>query len=59
MAAAQAATPSEVLDALGREAEHDLAAFRGRMPADDYSRAVEAATTKLLRERLKLPEIAY
>ena len=59
MAAAQAATPREVLDALGREAEHDLAAFRGRMPAADYSRAVEAATTKLLRERLRLPDVAY
>ncbi len=59
MAAARAATSPDVLEALGREAGQDLAAFRGRMPADDYSRAVEAATVKLLRERLKLPDIRY
>ena len=59
MAAARAATPPDVLDTIGREGEQDLAAFRGRMSADDYSRAVEAATMKLLRERLKLPGIAY
>ncbi len=59
MAAARAATPPDTLAALGREAEQDLAAFRGRMTADDYSRAVEAATMKLLRERLKLPDTAY
>lgn len=59
MAAARASTPAGVLEGLGREAEQDLAAFRSRMSADDYSRAVEAATAKLLRERLRLPEIAY
>ncbi len=59
MAAARAATPHETSAALAAEAEQDLAAFRGRMSADDYSRAVEAATMKLLRERLKLPDITY
>jgi hypothetical protein len=59
VAAARASTPADVLEAIGREAGQDLAAFRGRMPADDYSRAVEAATMKLLRERLKLPVVAY
>jgi hypothetical protein len=59
MAAARAATPPDVLEALGREAGQDLAAFRGRMSADDYSRAVEAATVKLLRERLRLPDVGY
>jgi hypothetical protein len=29
------------------------------MSADDYARAVQAATMKLLRERLRLPDIAY
>ncbi len=59
MAAARAATPPDVYDTIGREAEQDLAAFRGRMSADDYSRAVEAATMKQLRERLKLPDVSY
>ncbi len=59
MAAARAATAPDVLEAIGREAGQDLAAFSGRMSADDYGRAVEAATVKLLRERLKLPDIAY
>ena len=59
MAAARAATPPDVFDTIRREAEQDLAAFRGRMPADDYSRAVEAATNTLIRKRLKLPDIAY
>jgi hypothetical protein len=59
MAEARAATPTDVLEALEREAGQELAAFRGRMSADDYGRAVAAATTKLLRERLKLPDIAY
>jgi hypothetical protein len=59
MAAARAALSPDVVEALGREAEQDLAAFRGRMSDDDYSRAVEAATMKLLRERLKLPDIKY
>ena len=59
MAAAWAATAADALDGIGHEAEQDLAAFRGRMSADDYGRAVAAATMKLLRERLKLPDIAY
>ena len=58
MAAARAATPPRrARRRSAREAERDLAAFRGRMSADDYARAVEAATMKLLRERLKLPDI--
>jgi hypothetical protein len=59
LASARAVTPRDVLDALTVEAGNELAAFRERMPAGDYARAVEAATMKLLRERLKLPDIAY
>jgi hypothetical protein len=59
LASARAATPRDVLDALTVEAGHELASFRERMPVEDYARAVEAATNKLLRERLRLPEIAY
>jgi hypothetical protein len=59
MASARAVTPGDVLDALALEAGRDLAAFRGRMADADYMRALEAATNKRLRERLKLPEIGY
>jgi len=59
MAAARGATPPDVLEALTREADRDLAAFRGRMSREDHARAVEAATMRLLRERLKLPDVDY
>jgi hypothetical protein len=59
MAAAWAVTPPEMRETIRHEAEQELAAFRTRMPADDYARAVEAAASRLLRERLKLPDIAY
>jgi len=59
MAAAVASTPPETLDALRRESEQELSGFRGRMPEDAYARALSSATGRLLRERLKLPEIAY
>ena len=59
MAAARAATSADAREALRREAEQDLVAFRARMPADDYARAVEAAASRLLRDRLKLPDIGY
>jgi hypothetical protein len=59
MAGAWAATAEDVRDALRREAEQDVVAFRSRMPADDYARAVEAGASRLLRDRLKLPDIAY
>ncbi len=59
MAAAWAATPADAREALRREAEQDVVAFRARMPADDYARAVEAGAFRLLRDRLKLPDIRY
>jgi hypothetical protein len=57
--AARAATAPHVLEAIGREAGQDLAAFRERMSPEDHAHAVEAATMKRLRERLKLPDIGY
>ncbi len=57
--AALAATPAETLATLRLDAEQDLLAFRTRMSADDYARAVESATARLVRDRLKLPDIAY
>ena len=60
LAAARAATPPDVLDALTlRSRARNWPRFATAWPPDDYSRAVEAATMKLLRERLKLPDIAY
>lgn len=59
LAAARAGTQSDVLAALAEEAAQELAAFRGRMAADDHARAVRAATDRLLRDRLKLPEVGY
>jgi hypothetical protein len=44
---------------LTRESNHELAAFRERMPADAYERAHEAAVVRLIRERLNLPTIAF
>jgi hypothetical protein len=58
LASAWAVTPPEVRDAVTLEAERELDAFRERMSPEDYARVVEAATSKLLRERLKLPELA-
>ncbi len=59
MAAAWAVTAADLHDALRREAEQDVIAFRARMPTDDYRRAIEAGASRLLRDRLKLPEITY
>ncbi len=59
MAAAWAVTAPDVRAELRLEAEQDVVTFRGRMPADDYARAVEAGASRLLRERLKLPDIRY
>jgi hypothetical protein len=44
---------------LGREADEDLAPFRSGMSADALARAREAAIDRLVRERYKLPVVAY
>jgi hypothetical protein len=59
MAAAWAVTPAGIREALRLEAEQDVISFRARMRADDYARAVEAGALRLLRDRLKVPDIAY
>jgi hypothetical protein len=58
LAAVRDASDSHLLAALGREAEQELAPFAERMAPDMYSRAVEACRNRLLRERLKLPELS-
>jgi hypothetical protein len=58
MAAARVETDAALLRTLTGEAEQELSAFAGRMPADAHTRAVFAARDRLLRERLGLPAIA-
>jgi hypothetical protein len=45
--------------ALAREAESELAGFRSGMSAETFGRAREAAIDRLVRERVKLPTIAF
>lgn len=45
--------------ALSREADAELAPFRGGMSADAFARAREGAIDRLVRERFGLPTIAF
>jgi hypothetical protein len=56
---ARAATDENALDALRREADTELAQFKGGMTADAFARAREAAIDRLVRERYRLPTIAF
>jgi hypothetical protein len=58
IAAARAESDADMLRTLAREAERELSPFAGRMTADAYGRALEAARDRLLRDRLGLPTIA-
>ena len=49
----------EARASLVREAESELAGFRSGMTADAFARAREAAVDRLVRERVKLPTIAF
>ena len=44
---------------LVREAESELAGFRAGMTAEAFARALEAAIDRLVRERARLPTIAF
>ena len=44
---------------LARDAELELAGFRAGMTAEAFARAREAAVDRLVRERVKLPTIAF
>lgn len=59
LASARADSSPELLASLAREAEQELSAFRGRMTAADYAKAIDAATMNLLRARFQLPQVAY
>ena len=56
---ARAATGEDTLEVLRREADTELAPFKGAMTADALARAREAAIDRLVRERYKLPTISF
>ena len=57
-AARAQADPADVQQ-MRREAAEQLRPFRDRMPAENYERAVESAVDRLLRERERLPVVAF
>jgi hypothetical protein len=57
--AARRSLAPDVIAALTRDASEELAAYRERMAADAFERAREAAVTRLIRDRLNLPTIAF
>jgi hypothetical protein len=50
---------ADALRRLGDEADEELAAFRERMPQDSYQQSKRACVDRLIRERLRLPVIAF
>src|SRR4029079_14040364 len=46
-----------LLEDVRREAERDLAAFRGRLAGEAWDRAIDASVDRLLRDRFGLPEL--
>jgi hypothetical protein len=57
--AARARCDAATLKQLAAEADAELAPFRERMPADAYARSREACTDRGIRERLRLPIVAF
>ena len=47
------------LGELRLEAAQELAPFRDRMPPDAYERAVQTCVDRLMRERTRLPQVAF
>jgi hypothetical protein len=56
---ARAALDEAARASLAREAESELAGFRSGMTPDAFARALEAAIDRLVRERARLPTIAF
>jgi len=50
---------ADMLRELSVEADRELAPFRARMPAEAYAQSRNAAVNRLVRERLRLPVIAF
>lgn len=59
VAAANAQCVGPAREELVAEAEEELAPFRARMPAEAYEQSRQACVTRLIRERLRLPVLAY
>ena len=59
MDAARARCDAPTMQRLGAEADAELAPFRGRMPPDAYLRSREACLDRAIRERLRLPVVAF
>jgi hypothetical protein len=59
MEAARARCDAATLQQLSAEADAELAPFRGRMPAEAYQRSHEACLDRAIRERLRLPVVAF
>jgi hypothetical protein len=57
--AARAACDPDTLGQLAGEAKLDLAPFRGRMPREAYEQARKASVDRLIRERYRLPVVAF
>ena len=57
--AVRAQCGAETLEKLAAEADEELRPFRGRMPAGAYPQSHRACVDRLLRERARLPTIAY
>jgi hypothetical protein len=57
--AARGGCDADTLSRLAGEADEELAPFRERMTADAYRQSKRACMDRLLRERLRLPVIAF
>ena len=57
--AARAHADPSAMHAMRAEATEQLGAFRDRMPADTYERAIDSAVDRLLREREQLPTVVF
>ena len=57
--AVRAQCSAETLEKLAAEADEELRPFRGRMPSGAYPQSHRACVDRLLRERARLPTIAY
>jgi hypothetical protein len=59
VAAARDGLDAGAREALRREAEAELAPFRGRMPEGAFDQSLAACMDRLLRERARLPVLAF
>ena len=57
--AVRAQCGAETLEKLAAEADEELRPFRGRMPSEAYQQSHRACVDRLLRDRARLPTIAY